>query len=118
MGFGYDLKQPDASNLRYKVNILAQSEANDDSYGEQGYAPIATNVCADVQDLRGFELIRAQKLAAKSTHYVTIRYRAGLLAGMQLLFQGTRTFHIWAVQDEFTPRKVWMALYCEELEAQ
>lgn len=118
MSFGYTLSRPSATNLRYKVDILALDEDSDDSYGDPQYEPIATGMCADVQDLRGFELIRAQKIAAKSTHYVTLRYRSDLVAGMRLLFQGTRTFYIWAVLDEFTPRKVWAALYCEELEAQ
>jgi SPP1 family predicted phage head-tail adaptor len=118
MSFGYSLSRPSATNLRYTVDLLALNENDDDSYGDPPYETVAAGVYADVQDLRGFELIRASKIAAKATHYVTIRYRDGLQAGMRLLFEGTRTFYIWAVLDEFTPRRVWLALYCEELQAQ
>lgn len=114
MSFGYTLNRPSASNLRYRINILQQGA--DDSYGEPVLTPFATGVWADVQDLRGLELIRAQKIAAQATHYVTIRYRPGVLANMQINFDG-RTFFIEAVLDEYTPRKVWMALYCRELQA-
>jgi len=114
LSFGYTLNRPTASNLRYKVDLLQQGTADD--YGEPAYVPFASKVCADVQDLRGLELIRAQKIAAQATHYVTIRYRAGVAANMQLIYDG-RTFFIEAILDEYTPRKVWMALYCRELQA-
>lgn len=114
MSFGYSLSRPSASNLRYRVSILQQGTADD--YGEPAYVPFATGVWSDIQDLRGIELIRAQKIAAQATHYVTIRYRPGVLANMQIVWDG-RTFFIEAILDEFTPRKVWMALYCRELQA-
>jgi SPP1 family predicted phage head-tail adaptor len=116
MSFGYSLKKPSGSNLRYKVDVLALGAADD--YGEPAYTPILTGIFCDVQDLRGFELIRAQKLSAKVTHYATCRFNPLITANMRLLFDGTRLFYVWAILDEFSPRKTWMALYCEELQAE
>src|ERR1700722_14538701 len=115
MSFGYSLKKPSGTNLRYKVDVLSDVGTPDD-YGEPSFTTILTGLFADVQDLRGFELIRAQKVAAKATHYVTIRYNTTVTANMRLMFDGNRLYYIWAILDEFAPRKTWMVLYCEELQ--
>jgi len=113
MSFGYTLSRPSASNLRYKIDIMQQGTP--DEYGDPAYSLFASTF-ADVQDLRGLELIRAQRIAAQVTHYVTIRYRDGMQANMQVVWEG-RTFFIEAILDEYAPRKVWMALYCREIQA-
>lgn len=106
---------PTASDLRYKINLLEQDDSNI-GYGEPAYTAFASGVWANVEDLHGLELIREQKIAAKVTHRVTVRYRASVLANMRITFEG-KTFFIEAVLDRDKPRKVWLTLLCSELQA-
>ena len=112
---------PQTGELRYKVDIVQPDASTGDGYDEDAEDTfVLSRVWANVEDLAGIELVRAQLLADKATHRVTIRYRDQIQAKQHVLFQG-RTFRIAAVLDAATsgcgfPRKTWLHLLCVELE--
>ena|ERR1051326_9182010 len=105
---------PTTNDLRYRVDLLSQSA--EDDYGEPSYVTFASQIWANIEDLSGLELIRAQKVAAKVTHRVTVRYRPGLLANMRIVFEG-RTFNVEVVLDQNVRRTIWLTLLCYEMQA-
>lgn len=106
---------PTTSDLKYKVDIVTAS-TNNDGYGSNDGSTLASNVWANVEDLSGLELIRSKKVTDKASHRVTIRYRVGVQAKMQVIYAG-RAFDIEAVLDLGQPRrKVFLSLLCSELQ--
>lgn len=108
---------PRPGDLPFKIDIVSPDETSDDGYGEPGTATILSNVWANVEDLTGLELVRAQMIADKSTHRITVRYHAEIESKMRAVFEG-HTYHIQSVLDTGKPtRKVWLTLLCWRLES-
>jgi len=108
---------PKPGDLRYKVDIVQPDDSVDDGYGEPGTSTVVASVWADVHDLSGLEIVRAQLIADKATHVVIIRYDSTIQSSMRVVYEG-RTFHIQAVLDEGKPyRKFWLHLLCWEVES-
>lgn len=105
------MPNPTIGDLRYQIDIIQPGVG--DGYDTTPASTIASGVWAEIIDLSGLELVRAQMIAAKVTHRVTIRYRAGLSTNMQVVF-GSRTFDIQGILDVGKPRTTWLQLLCVE----
>lgn len=113
---------PRASDLKYKVDVVMPDPNSDDGYNTPS-APtvVIKGMWANVEDLAGLELVRAQMIADKATHRVVCRYDSRLESKQELMF-GSRKFRIAAILDAATPgcgfnRNVWLNLVCVEIEA-
>lgn len=105
------MPNPSVGDLRYQIDIV--QPAVNDGYDSGTDTTVATGVWANVEDLTGIEMVRAQMIASRATHRVTVRYRAGLTTSMRIVF-GARTFDIEGILDIGKPRGVWLQLLCAE----
>lgn len=101
---------PSFGDLRYQIDLIQPGVG--DGYDTTPATTVASGVWANVEDLSGLELVRAQMISAKATHRVTIRYRA-VSTSMQVVF-GSRTFDIQGILDVGKPRGTWLQLLCAE----
>ena len=108
---------PKAGDLRHRVDIIMPNVDADDGYDSGSPTTVLANVAANVSDLAGFDIIRAQMIADKATHVVTVRYNAAIQSKMRVISEG-KTFYIQSVTDPNKPTHgVWMNLLCYEIEA-
>ena len=98
--------------LRHRVLLQAPAGAADGGGGTvAAWSDVAT-VWAAIAPLTGRERVQAEQVAARASHRVTIRWRAGVTAAMRLSM-GARAFAIRAVLDP-DGRRRWLELACEE----
>jgi SPP1 family predicted phage head-tail adaptor len=81
-------RNPHSAELRYKVDIIMPDDTSEDGYGSSPPAVVVAGVWANVEDLTGLELVRAQMIADKATHRVTCRYDSRIQSGMQVSDSG------------------------------
>jgi SPP1 family predicted phage head-tail adaptor len=101
-----------AHKLRHAITIQSKSVSRD-VYGEETITWATFWSCwAAIAPLLGREFIEAQQMQARVTHRVTIRYHAGVLPEMRVLF-GSRTF---AIESVLTVHEITeeMVLMCRE----
>lgn len=99
--------------LRHRV-LLQRPVRNDD---EGGAATISWEdiaiVSAAIEAMSGSERELSDGLAARTSHRVTLRYRADVSPDARLV-AGARIFEIRAALD-VDGRKRWLQCHCEEL---
>ena len=85
-----------AGSLRHRVTIQSRSTAIDSS-GEQvaTWANFAVNVPAAIRPLSAHELIAARGVQSMTSHEITIRYMAGVVAAMRIIYNN-RYFNLAA----------------------
>lgn len=105
---------PAIGQLRERVTL--QQEGTPAADGGGGYTQAWTTVAADlparVEPAQAREELLGQKLAPVASHAVTIRHRAGVVAGMRLLHGGV-VLNIRGVLD-LEARGRFLLLACEE----
>jgi SPP1 family predicted phage head-tail adaptor len=88
--------------------------ASPNAYGEPGAsgASVGTGIWAKIEAMNGGESFEANKVIARATHKITIRYLSGVTPGCSITYSG-RTFFVGYVGN---PRENnWlMELICEE----
>lgn len=79
-----------AGKLRHRVDFQAAGDVQDPSSGEMvtGWATVWAKVPASVTPLSARDLIAAQAAQSKATARVVIRYRAGVLPTMRIIYRG------------------------------
>jgi SPP1 family predicted phage head-tail adaptor len=103
-----------AGKLRQRIQIVVPTNVQDDTGGTS----LANNtVFADcwgaIEALTGNESFAASEFVSVASHRITIRYRPGITARMQVWFKG-RTFQIAAVLNpNETTKKLILA--CTEI---
>ena|SRR6266496_1578386 len=110
---------PTVNDLRYRIDIVQPDDASEDGYGDPGVTAVMSNVPANVIDLGGIELVRAQMIADKATHKVFARYDSRIQEKQAVIFE-SRTFRIEDVSDASVPgcgfpRHRWLILLCVEI---
>jgi SPP1 family predicted phage head-tail adaptor len=101
-----------AGKLRHSITIQSKSVSRDE-YGEEEITWGTYHTCwAAISPLLGREFLEAQQMQARVTHRVTIRYKAGVLPEMRVLF-GSRVF---AIESVLTVNEIHyeMVLMCRE----
>lgn len=95
-----------AGALRQRITLQAMTPTQDPVTGEitTAWADFAADVPAEVVPLSGREFIAAAATQAEVSARVTIRYLAGVLPSMRMLFDG-QTYAIAAVLPDPTARK-------------
>ena len=101
-----------AGRLRHVVRIRERHEAADGFGGVTVTLTTLFTTHAEIRPLRGAELERARQIQADVTHMVTLRYRPGITAKMDVLYQG-RTLNIVAALNE-DERGRWLDCLCKE----
>jgi SPP1 family predicted phage head-tail adaptor len=103
-----------AGDLRHRVKLQQAAETRD-AYGAvtAGWVDVAT-VWAAVEPLAGREFFAAKQVNAEATGHVRIRYRAGVLATMRVVY-GTRVFEIIAPPNNVEERNRELILMVKEL---
>lgn len=87
-----------AGKLRHQITINTVTTTQNE-HGEDVPTPVAfATVWADVHQLNGTELWRAQQVNSVATHRVMLRYLPGVTPEMSILHQG-RTLNILDVND-------------------
>ena len=101
-----------AGNLTDRIVIEQASEARN-AVGEVtlSWSTFAT-VWADVQALSGREAERYGQMVGFTGHKVTIRQLAGVKPAMRVVYDGTRTLEIGAINEY--ERGWYMELICTE----
>jgi len=79
---------------------------------DEAWTAFATDIWADIQPLRGRELIAAQAVASEVTGTIRIRHVAALTAKSRVLF-GTRIYDILAAVNPGERNWEWL-LYVKE----
>lgn len=104
-----------AGKLRHRVTIQQKTTTQDpEGMTTETWTNVAT-VWAAVEPLKGREYFQAQAVNAEVTTRVRIRYRAGIIPTMRVLF-GARKFDILAVIDQ-EERHQELQLMCREVVA-
>lgn len=100
-----------AGLLRHRV-VIQQRSSSEDALGQQTlvWTDVAT-VSGHVEQLSGRELMTANAEHAEDTARVTIRYRAGVVEKMRLLF-GATVYDITGVSD-LEGRRRMLELMCK-----
>jgi SPP1 family predicted phage head-tail adaptor len=84
-----------------------------DASGGQTQEWLDVSMCfAQISPISGREQLKGDQIESPLTHRVTIRYRAGLLPKMRVVY-GARLFNIRAIKN-LEERNVWLELMCEE----
>ncbi len=100
------------ADLRHRLVLESRVHVGDGGGGAtETWTPITT-LWAAVRQKGGREQEAADRLAAKTTTEITIRYREGVTPDMRFR-QGTRYFNIRAVLDA-DGRRRWLRCTCEE----
>lgn len=101
-----------AGNLTDRI-VIEQASETRNAVGEVtlSWATFAT-VWADVQALSGREAERYGQMVGFTGHKVTIRQLAGVKPAMRILYQGSRTLEIGAINEY--ERAWYMELICTE----
>ena len=104
-----------AGALRHRLVVQAENPTPDGGggQGDPWADPITVaTLWGRVEPLSGTERHRAGRLEAAVTHRITVRHRAGIGAGMRILFR-KRPFNIRAVLNP-EERDRFLELLCEE----
>ena len=101
-----------AGNLTDRI-VIEQASETRNAVGEVtlSWATFAT-VWADVQALSGREAERYGQMVGFTGHKVTIRQLAGVKPAMRILYQGSRTLEISAINEY--ERGWYIELICTE----
>jgi SPP1 family predicted phage head-tail adaptor len=101
-----------AGNLTDRI-VIEQASETRNAVGEVtlSWATFAT-VWADVQALSGREAERYGQMVGFTGHKVTIRQLAGVKPAMRILYQGSRTLEIGAINEY--ERGWYIELICTE----
>lgn len=101
-----------AGDLRHRVTIqqAAETQSGSGAIG-QTWSDVAA-VWASIEALQGREVFAAQQINAQVSSRITIRYRAGIIPKMRMVF-GARTFNIEAVIDPDGRRRELQLLVSE-----
>lgn len=104
-----------SGQLRHTVQIQSVTLADDGmgSPTETWATVTGGTVRAEIWSLRGEERLAGERLEARITHRVRLRYFSGLTSAHRLVF-GSRTFRIRFVND-VDQRGREMLLDCEEV---
>lgn len=108
-------RYPALGTLRERVTIQQESRAADGGGGAAlTWAAITggTDIAARVEPLSGRESLHAMAMEAQVSHRVTIRYLAGIVAGMRVLY-GSRALNIRAAIN-IDERDRFIELACDE----
>ncbi len=105
------MKRAPIGALRTRLVIEEPVETPDGGGGADVAWQTVAQVWAAITPLSGLERSEADALAARVTHRILIRHRAGIRSAMRLR-QGDRVFEITAVLDA-GPR-ARLTLLCEE----
>ena len=98
--------------LRHKVNLQSSTQAQD-GYGEESKTwSTDESIFAQIQPLRGTELIEYQQLSTELTHRIIIRYNSSVTPKKRILW-GTRIFDINVVRN-IDEKNVYQELLCKE----
>lgn len=90
-----------AGEYRHRIKIQVQAGSPPQDAGgapQTAWTDLVAGCWAAVEPLRGRELLAAQQFSSEVTGQVRIRYRAGITAGMRVLW-GTRVYDILAPID-------------------
>jgi SPP1 family predicted phage head-tail adaptor len=88
-----------AGELRHRLTIRRPNVSTDADGGQHlDHADVAT-VWGHVAPLRMAESIIAEQVAARASHKITLRYRAGLLPSDQLVLETGRVFEITSIRN-------------------
>lgn len=105
-----------AGKLRHKVEFQEDTGATRprDGMGE----PVerwrtAFEAWAAVEPVSGREYWQARQVQADVTHKVTVRYRAGLSAGMRVKWGG-RYLYLTEPPRDLMERHQWLEFFCKE----
>lgn len=101
------------TRLRHRITIQSATTAQDGVTGETvaTWTDFLANEPAEVVPLSGREFIQSGAVQASVDTRMTIRWRAGVLPSMRVLFDGD-TYRIEAVLPDPTSRK-HLTIMCE-----
>jgi SPP1 family predicted phage head-tail adaptor len=99
-----------ASSLRHRITLLTKGDS--DNMGNVAAPTEFKTVWANVQAIRGQELLRADQIVQKEIYQITIRYLAGVDESMLVVFKG-KTFQIDYIENP-DGRNVELRLMCSE----
>ena len=98
--------------LRHKVKLQSSAQAQD-GYGQESKVwATDESIWAQIQPLRGAELLEYQQISTEVTHRIIIRYNSSVTSAKRILF-GTRIFDI-NVPRNIDERNIFMELLCKE----
>lgn len=101
-----------APKLRHRVTLSSLTQTRDEWGGVvEGWAPLVSNLPAEIVPLSGREFVAAQAVQAGVTTRITIRYRGGVLPAMRIQHEGA-IYNIKAVLPDPTLRR-HLTLMCE-----
>jgi SPP1 family predicted phage head-tail adaptor len=94
-----------AGKLRQVITIQSLESTDDDLGGEDTRAIYASNVRASITALQGRQLYKAQQIVGEVTHEILIRYIAGVVPNMTVLFvdPGTGLNRLFEIQAVLNP---------------
>lgn len=102
----------DPGELRHQIKLQSLTQTSN-RLGETDETPVlVSHVWAKIEPLTGRELFDSQQFGSDVSHKVTIRYRAGVNAAMQILY-GVRIFNIVSVLN-LDERNRLLVLICKE----
>ena len=101
-----------AGKLRNKITIEREVSTNDGLGGTTVQWVKAVTLPAYIKPMTGSERFAAQRLEARTTHRIFIRYRADLTTTDRVVFEG-RKMQIRAIID-VEERKRWIEIHAEE----
>jgi len=110
-----------AGELRHRITIQ-QMTATTDASGNRTEAWTEFYTCsAKIEPRGGRELFQADRVSADLTHDVTIRYKAGILPAMRVLYADPKnalTERHFEIRATFAhkERREWLMLICRELD--
>jgi SPP1 family predicted phage head-tail adaptor len=102
------------SDLRHRLTLEQLQREEDEGGGfTESWVAVAT-LWAELRPTGGSESVEADRLAARVTHEVSLRYRPGVKPAMRFR-KGARLFHIVTVIN-VEERNRWLKCLCEERE--
>lgn len=102
-----------AGSLRHNITVQVATNTQDSMGSVTRTWATFKAVRASIQPIRGNESIAASQIVAEATHMIQIRYLAGLLPSMRILY-GARIFQIKSAADVYMGHRM-MELLCEEV---
>lgn len=101
-----------SGDLRRRITFQTRTTSVD-TFGQQGITWADYLSCwADIQPMSGRELISAQALQAETTHEVVIRFRAGIVPAMRVVYQARRFNVLSVIDNDMQHRR--LSLLCSE----
>jgi len=98
--------------LRHYVKLQSSTNASD-GYGQESKVwATDESIFAQIQPLRGSELLEYQQLSTELSHRIIIRYTSNATPAKRILW-GTRIFDINVVRN-IDERNIYQELICKE----